>query len=106
LGEIAVVRVLYRLESKQDSERVDLLVRLIQGKDETGAKLGREELTAEALIQLIAASDTISNTSCTILFCVIKIPGVVAKLQEELDLAFLKGTDILTYKIVKDLVYL
>lgn len=55
--------MLYRLESKQDSERVDLLVRLIQGKDETGAKLGREELTAEALIQLIAASDTISNTS-------------------------------------------
>jgi hypothetical protein len=51
--------VLYRLESKQDSERVDLLVRLIQGKDETGAKLGREELTAEALIQLIAASDTL-----------------------------------------------
>ncbi|KIN06832.1 hypothetical protein OIDMADRAFT_111123 [Oidiodendron maius Zn] len=106
LAGIAIARVSQRLESKQGSERVDLLARLIQGKDESGAKLGREELTAEALTQLIAGSDTTSNTSCAILYWVMKTPGVIAKLQEELDSAIPQGTDIPTYEMVKDLRYL
>lgn len=106
LAGIAVARVSQRLDGKQESERVDLLARLMQGKDETGAKLGRAELTAEALTQLIAGSDTTSNTSCAILYWVTKTPGVLEKLQRELDAAIPQGADIPTFDMVKDLPYL
>lgn len=106
LAGIAVARVSQRLEGKQDTDRVDLLARLMQGKDETGAKLGRAELTAEALTQLIAGSDTTSNTSCAILYWATKTPGVVEKLQCELDVAIPTGTAIPSYDMVKDLPYL
>lgn len=42
-------------------KRTDLLEKLLQGKDENGEPMGREELTAEALTQLIAGSDTTSK---------------------------------------------
>lgn len=96
LAGIAVARVNERLESaEQDGEgkgegghkRVDLLARLMEGRDEKGEKLGRAELTAEALTQLIAGSDTTSNTSCALLYWVLATPGVLAKLQAELDAA-------------------
>jgi benzoate 4-monooxygenase len=83
LAGIAVARVSQRLDGEQDLKRMDLLARLMEGKDETGAKLGRAELTAEALTQLIAGSDTTSNTSCAILYWVTKTPGVLEKLQKE-----------------------
>lgn len=103
LAGIAVARVNERLESGKESDRVDLLARLMEGKDENGEKLGREELTAEALTQLIAGSDTTSNTSCALLFWVVKTPGVLGKLQKELDGAVPKGTDVPDIEAVKDL---
>lgn len=42
-------------------KRVDLLEKLMDGKDEFGEPLGREELTAEALTLMIAATDTTSK---------------------------------------------
>jgi benzoate 4-monooxygenase len=48
-------------EGKRKGKRTDLLEKLLQGKDENGAPMGREELTAEALTQLIAGSDTTSK---------------------------------------------
>ena len=106
LAGIAVARVTQRLEGKSDPGRVDLLARLMEGKDESGAKLGRAELTAEALTQLIAGSDTTSNTSCAILYWVTKTPGVLEKLQKELDDAIPAGCDVPTYNMVKDLKYM
>jgi len=103
LAGIAVARVNERLESGKESDRVDLLARLMEGKDENGEKLGREELTAEALTQLIAGSDTTSNTSCAILFWVLKTPGVIEKLQKELDEAIPEGVDVPDFEAVKDL---
>ena len=70
LAGIAVARVEARLQTP-DTGRVDLLARLMEGQDEKGERLGREELTAEALTQLIAGSDTTSNTSCAILYWVV-----------------------------------
>ena len=66
LAGIAVARVNERLQPgvAEQHQRVDLLARLMEGRDEAGERLGREELTAEALTQLIAGSDTTSNTSC------------------------------------------
>jgi benzoate 4-monooxygenase len=60
LTGIAVARMAQRLGSNQESDRVDLLARFMQEKDESGAKLSRAELTAEALTLLIAGSDTTS----------------------------------------------
>jgi benzoate 4-monooxygenase len=103
LAGIAVARVNERL-ARPDTDRVDLLARLMEGRDENGNKLGREELTAEALTQLIAGSDTTSNTSCALLFHCLQHPAVVRKLQQELDEA-LPGDDVPTYAAVRDLPY-
>ncbi len=103
LAGIAVARVNERLESGKESDRMDLLARLMEGKDENGEKLGREELTAEALTQLIAGSDTTSNTSCAILFWILKTPGVIEKLQKELDETIPEGVDVPEFEAVKDL---
>ena len=59
LAGIAVAAVSRRLASPTD--RIDLLKRLQEGKDDEGNPMGREELTAEALTQLIAGSDTTSK---------------------------------------------
>ena len=104
LAGIAVARVQERLN--RPSDRVDLLARLMEGRDETGEKLGREELTAEALTQLIAGSDTTSNTSCALLNWVLRTPGVIEKLQAELDQALPADVRVPEFASVKDLPYL
>lgn len=107
LAGIAIARVNQRLEAAERGEitRVDLLARLMEGKDESGEKLGREELTAEALTQLIAGSDTTSNTSCALLYHCLTKPNVIKTLQKELDEA-LPSDDVPTYNQVRDLPYL
>ncbi|KAM0705779.1 hypothetical protein Q7P35_007139 [Cladosporium inversicolor] len=107
LAGIAIARVNTRLEAAERGEinRVDLLARLMEGKDENGEKLGRAELTAEALTQLIAGSDTTSNTSCALLFHMLMNPNAVKKLQAELDEA-LPSDDVPTFEQVKNLKYL
>lgn len=59
LAGIAIAAVAKRLATPSD--RVDLLAKLQQGRDDEGNPMGREELTAEALTQLIAGSDTTSK---------------------------------------------
>lgn len=103
LAGIAVARVEARLRNL-DTSRVDLLARLMEGQDERGEKLGRQELSAEALTQLIAGSDTTSNTSCALLYWVLTTPDVVEKLQTELDAAI--GPGVPTFSAVKDLRYM
>ncbi|RMY72035.1 hypothetical protein D0863_04783 [Hortaea werneckii] len=107
LAGIAISRVNERLAAAERGEitRTDLLARLMEGKDESGNPLGREELTAEALTQLIAGSDTTSNTSCALLFHCLTHPEVVKKLQAELDQA-LPTDEVPMYEQVKDLRYL
>jgi benzoate 4-monooxygenase len=64
LAGLAVAAVAKRLDRDamaEDSSRVDLLTKLQEGKDDEGNPMGREELTAEALTQLIAGSDTTSK---------------------------------------------
>jgi len=52
---------------------------------DNGQPMGKVELTAEALTQLIAGSDTTSNSSCAITFFIARDKRVMAKLQAELD---------------------
>ena len=105
LTGIAKARVNARLDEPDEEigQRKDLLARLIEGKDENGEKLGREELTAEALTQLIAGSDTTSNTSCALLYWCLRTDGVMEKLQKELDETLLEGLEVPKYDMVKDL---
>ncbi|KAL5498955.1 hypothetical protein ACEPAH_1473 [Sanghuangporus vaninii] len=105
LAGLAVAAVAKRLANPTD--RRDLLSKLQEGKDDEGKPMGREELTAEALTQLIAGSDTTSNSSCAITYHVARNPAVQARLQKELDEA-LGGEDdpIATYEQVKRVPYL
>lgn len=108
LAGISVARVNERLQPEvmEKNTRVDLLARLMEGRDEKGEKLGRLELTAEAQTQLIAGSDTTSNTLCALLFWCIATPGVIGKLQQELDASLPQGTRIPSFTETKDLPYL
>ncbi|EQL37405.1 hypothetical protein BDFG_01020 [Blastomyces dermatitidis ATCC 26199] len=108
LAGIAVARVSERLrpEAIANNTREDLLARLMEGRDEAGAKLGREELTAEALTQLIAGSDTTSNTACAILYWVLRTPGFKEKLQQILDNVIPSDVKVPPYSMVKDIQYL
>ncbi|KAH7311626.1 putative benzoate 4-monooxygenase cytochrome P450 [Stachybotrys elegans] len=106
LAGIAIARVKSRLENPPPEERKDLLARLMEGRDEKGDPLGQEELTAEALTQLIAGSDTTSNSSCALLYHAVRTPGVMAKLQAELDAAIPADVAIPSYAHVRDLPYL
>ncbi|KAK4985549.1 hypothetical protein LTR50_005885 [Elasticomyces elasticus] len=106
LAGIATARVSQRLDNAEKTDRVDLLARLMEGKDEHGNKLGRSELTAEALTQLIAGSDTTSNTSCALLFHCLMHPRVVKKLQQEVDQAIPNIDTVPNFEQVRNLPYL
>ncbi|KAL8931425.1 MAG: hypothetical protein Q9216_007204 [Gyalolechia sp. 2 TL-2023] len=105
LAGIAVARVNLRFaaQEKGETQRNDLLARLMEAKDEDGNRLGREELTAEALTQLIAGSDTTSNTSCALLYWCTKTPGVMDRLRKEIDEVVPSGVMVPSYDSVKDL---
>ena len=108
LAGIAIARVKNRLDEaeKGDITRKDLLARLMEGKDENGGPMGRGELTSEALTQLIAGSDTTSNSMCSLLYHVLSTPGVIEKLQQELDDHLREDIAIPEYEQIKDLPYL
>ena len=69
LAGLAIAAVSKRLTDQTD--RVDLLSKLQEGKDDEGRPMGREELTAEAQTQLIAGSDTTSKYVFIILFLLV-----------------------------------
>lgn len=102
LAGIAVARVRDRLAIVGSVDRKDLLARLMEGRDEHGNPMGQEELTAEALTQMIAGSDTTSNSMCAMLFHVLNNRHVIPKLQKELD-ARLPKTGVPRFNEVKDL---
>jgi benzoate 4-monooxygenase len=102
LAGIAIARVNDRVANAEKFDRVDLLARLMEGRDVNGEPMDQEELTAEALTQMIAGSDTTSNTSCAMLYYVVSNPYVIPKLQKELD-SHLTEFGVPEYAQVKDL---
>lgn len=111
---IAVAAVSARLDAAEKGivdDRNDILSRLLQAKDANGQPMGRTEFVAEALTQLIAGSDTISNTACAIFYWILhgerSTPGkIVPRLQQELDEVIGPKEDIASYSQVKDLPFL
>ncbi|KAG4439245.1 hypothetical protein IFR05_005283 [Cadophora sp. M221] len=117
LNGIAVAAVASRLDaaekgiSGEKERRNDILARILAGRDANGQKMGKAEVIAEALTQLIAGSDTISNTSCAVFYWILHgeraAPGtVIPLLQQELDAAISDGTDAASYNNVKKLPFL
>ena len=114
LTGIAVAAVATRLDAVEKGivdDRNDILSRLLQAKDANGQPMGRTELTAEALTQLIAGSDTISNTACAVFYWILhgerSAPGkIVSRLQRELDGSIGTDSKMVHYSQVKDLPFL
>jgi benzoate 4-monooxygenase len=116
LKGIAVAAVRSRIDAAEkgtdcQEDRKDHLARLLQGKDASGERMGCQEVAAEALTQLIASSDTISNTACAIFYWIFHgepaAPGtIISRLQSELDAAIPDGTEVASYASVKHLPYL
>lgn len=84
LAQIAITAVEKRLATKSD--RKDLLSFLIKARDSDGNPMPDSELKAEALTQLIAGSDTTSNTLTSILDCLCRNPVEYAKLKASIDI--------------------
>ncbi|OQD87706.1 hypothetical protein PENANT_c005G03902 [Penicillium antarcticum] len=114
LTGIAIAAVASRLDAAEKGiadSRNDILSRLLQAKDANGQPMGRDELIAEALTQLIAGSDTVSNTSCGIFYWILdgerNAPNtIIPRLQTELNQAIGSDADIVNYSQVKDLPFL
>ncbi|CAP98032.1 hypothetical protein E8E15_000570 [Penicillium rubens] len=114
LTGIAVAAVASRLDAAEKGmvdSRNDILSRLLQAKVANGRPMERDELIAEALTQLIAGSDTISNTACGIFYWILhgerSAPGtIIPRLQEELDQAIGPEAKIASYCQIKGLPFL
>ncbi|SPO20574.1 probable Benzoate 4-monooxygenase cytochrome P450 [Ustilago trichophora] len=104
LTGIALARVNDRLQN--GSEREDLLAKLQSAKDDRGEPMGKMELTAEALTQLIAGSDTTSNTACAIVHHLTTHPDKMRKLQAELDRELEHAEEVPLASDVQELPYL
>lgn len=108
LEGIAIMAVMKRLNSPP-MDRVDLLSKLQEGKDNDGSSMGREELTAEALTFMIGGSGTISHSICAIIYHLARNQVVQRRLHSHLDdhlgCADLAGT-VVTADEVKRLPYL
>jgi benzoate 4-monooxygenase len=111
---IAAMAVSKRLDvserSRAKAHRHDILDLLLKAKGPDGLFMHYEELVSEALTQLIAGSDTVSNTSCAIIYWILAgeraSPGLVLpRLHDELDTA-IPGNDIATHTQVKNLPFL
>ena len=116
LHGIAVAAVNKRLAANEDGlakgkGRGDILEMLVHAKDFDGNPMPRDELVSEALTQLIAGSDTVSNTACAVIYWILhgerRNPGtIVPRLQQELDEAIPAGSEIAAHCQVKNLKFL
>ncbi|RDA95932.1 hypothetical protein CP533_5890 [Ophiocordyceps camponoti-saundersi (nom. inval.)] len=105
---IAVTLVGKRLDDTMSSgeKRRDILARLQEGCDDTGERLGRGELTAEAQGYLIAGSDTLSTSLAAVIDNLARHPRVMRKLQAELDEAIPEDVAVPSADDIQQLPYL
>ncbi|KAI9295030.1 cytochrome P450 [Neoconidiobolus thromboides FSU 785] len=92
--------------AKGCSDRVTILNTLINASDpDTGKKLSEKEIVEESIIQLIAGSDTTSNSLTWTFYLLSKHPEVYDKLKEELISTF-PNKEAVNYDICRENVYL
>ncbi|KAF8693060.1 Cytochrome P450 monooxygenase, partial [Rhizoctonia solani] len=73
------------LKDPEDRDGVDLIDKLLETKNEDGSPLPLDELYAEALMLLVAGSDTTSNTLSSLCYYLAIHPEIQRELQAELD---------------------
>ncbi|BFZ54268.1 hypothetical protein PYCC9005_001301 [Savitreella phatthalungensis] len=83
LAQIAITAVDKRIGV--ESDRKDLLSFLLKARNEDGTPLPKTEIQAEALTQLIAGSDTTSNSLTHFLDVLCRNPEEYARLQQSID---------------------
>ncbi|CCO36634.1 hypothetical protein BN14_10776 [Rhizoctonia solani AG-1 IB] len=112
----------HKTEAEDGEQSIDLIDKLLETKDDDGSPLSPNELYAEALMLLIAGSDTTSNTLSSLCYHLAIHPEIQQELQAELDmhipysssdevddnegLAALSNETIARYDAIKDLPYL
>lgn len=107
LHGIAVGAVDRRLKATDEAcdgrhTRHDTLEMLVKAKDPQGMPILREELTSEALTQLITGSDMVPNTSCAIIYWILHgTPGTIVP-----KAAIPEGEFVATHEQVKNLPFL
>lgn len=114
LHGIAVAAVQKRLDGAKvggTKKRHDILEMLVSSTDSDGNPMPQDELISEALTQLIAGSDTVSNTACAVIYWILegerRAPGtIIPRLQAELDAAIPAGSSIAYHENVKGLKFL
>jgi benzoate 4-monooxygenase len=107
LHGIAAMAVSKRLQtvdraSSKDTPDNDILDLLLKSKGPDGLPMQYNELVSEALTQLIAGSDTVSNTSCAIIYWILAgeraAPGtILPRLYHELDTAIPGNANIASH---------
>ncbi|KAH8660609.1 cytochrome p450 benzoate 4-monooxygenase [Xylariales sp. PMI_506] len=110
IADVAVTKRLAAAEAGAE-KRTDILEMLCRAKDWDGNPIARPELVSEALTQLIAGSDTVSNTACAVIYWILdgerRNPGtIVSRLQAELDSAIPPEAEIAKHEQVKNLKFL
>lgn len=115
LHGIATVAVNKRLQASEkgqhQSERHDILDMLVNAKDSSGNPMSQDELVSEALTQLIAGSDTVSNTAAATFYWILHgeraaPESIVPRLQAELDSTIPADAEIASHDQVKNLPFL
>lgn len=116
LHGIAVAAVSKRLDAVEKATpntkgRSDILDMLCKARDAKGNPMPRDELISEALTQLIAGSDTVSNTACASFYWILHgeraAPGtIIPRLLAELDAAIPADAEIAEHDQVKHLPFL
>ncbi|KAM0820327.1 putative Benzoate 4-monooxygenase [Seiridium cardinale] len=115
LHGIAIAAVTKRLDGMKGSnpshKRHDILEMLVHSTDSDGNPMPQDELVSEALTQLIAGSDTVSNTACAVIYWILagerRAPGtIIPRLQAELDAAIPSSSAIAAHADVKNLKFL
>ncbi|CAE7189887.1 unnamed protein product [Rhizoctonia solani] len=74
-----------RKSLEDGKQSIDLIDKLLEVKNEDGSALSINELYAEAVVLLIAGSDTTSNTLSSLCYHLAIHPEIQQKLQAELD---------------------
>jgi cytochrome P450 len=69
----------------------DLVDDLLAERDENGRALSDQEVIAETIGSFNAGLDTISGTCAFLLYAILKEPGLLERIQSEVDQAFVRG---------------
>ena len=106
LNWMAAFNVRQRIDNPPDVDRMDILARLIEARDDQGTALTFDELLAEARLLLVAGSDTTANTLAQVVYDMSCHAEIMAKLQNEIDGTVPEDADVPAYAMVRDLPYL